>query len=878
MTMLTREGYRSFLAAQNLQPNTINSYCSGLEHLAKDCGKDIYTINNVTLLNEMMKRYGIGGEQADRGNYGNGAARNALRLWLSYVEQNSHAVQPNNDNNSWLFPILTENIFINQSLTLPVSDVIPERGDTIFLLRTRQKEWGIIAHGTVNAIEHNGSSAFINCILNDVRTTCEAGLLPLVLLLHIIGDDNLTWVNSLSAQNSLSFVLQDIKRYWYHGKDVHSLKQYVDWRLEAEEQQLPTWEDNYKRRVAEIVAIRDNPSSLSPQALRWIWQEADNGVSSVAPGWLPIAEFEKNVDFLHSATLRILNAPTAETRDEVLSEWDKMVGTGQFQSRRPAVLNRVFSVSDPTHFTTITNDDYLKKLLMVLNQYFALPSPPVTGWVGLNKNVKDRLADAGLASAPVIETNIVMWQLFKEIEKLENVVKQLAAQPADQIGELPKMMEHNSTSPLNQILFGPPGTGKTYATIEYALAVLEPSLLNASRHELKMAFDRYVKAGQIVFTTFHQSYTYEDFVEGIRAVTDGNGKLKYLVEDGIFKKLCARAKSGLVLTEDPLEKAFEQLRNKIDQTENGLLEVKTVRGNIFKTRFSDSQNFLIYPDSNPELEHGYTANTQQIRQLYLYQQKPTYSPSYVSALLNYLIEFCGLPQTPPSIATQPTKKFVLIIDEINRGNVSSIFGELITLLEPSKRNSASEALSVTLPYSRDIFSVPDNVYLIGTMNTSDRSLSGIDIALRRRFTFNELMPKPELLSGVNIEGIDIEAVIRILNKRIEILLDRDHLIGHAFFMHLRKNGTIEQLATLFSKQILPLLQEYFFDDWQRIQWVLNDHRKNPEDCFIVRETESIDDLFGDIPFQGHSQGWKINMPAFNRPSAYINMINVSGKQ
>lgn len=171
--------------------------------------------------------------------------------------------------------------------------------------------------------------------------------------------------------------------------------------------------------------------------------------------------------------------------------------------------------------------------------------------------------------------------------------------------------------------------------------------------------------------------------------------------------------------------------------------------------------------------------------------------------------------------TAEHKKFVLVIDEINRGNISRIFGELITLIEDSKRAGAEEALSVTLPYSKEEFSVPQNVYLIGTMNSSDRSLTGLDIALRRRFTFVEMPPKAKLLNDVSVEGLNIGKLLEVINQRIEVLLDRDHCIGHANFMTLKKDPSLTNLAQIFKQKIIPQLQEYFFDDWSKINMVLN---------------------------------------------------------
>ena len=219
---------------------------------------------------------------------------------------------------------------------------------------------------------------------------------------------------------------------------------------------------------------------------------------------------------------------------------------------------------------------------------------------------------------------------------------------------------------------------------------------------------------------------------------------------------------------------------------------------------------------------------------------------------------------------------VLIIDEINRGNVSRIFGELITLIEPSKRAGMPEQLQVTLPYSNDRFSVPKNLYLIGTMNTADRSLATLDIALRRRFSFLEMPPRPELLREVTIAGVNLERLLLVINQRIEALLDRDHAIGHACFMSLKNGEPLDKLASVFKIQIVPLLQEYFFEDWERIAWVLNDHRKPSNEFRFVLARQPDTNLFGSaaegIP---ERKLWRLNDHAFGHAESYTGIIEAS---
>jgi 5-methylcytosine-specific restriction protein B len=197
-----------------------------------------------------------------------------------------------------------------------------------------------------------------------------------------------------------------------------------------------------------------------------------------------------------------------------------------------------------------------------------------------------------------------------------------------------------------------------------------------------------------------------------------------------------------------------------------------------------------------------------------------------------------------------------VIDEINRGNISKIFGELITLIEPSKRSGMDEALSVQLPLSQEQFSVPDNLYIIGTMNTADRSLALLDTALRRRFDFVEMMPDYAVLNSVlvNVDGIDVDIakLLKTINQRIEALYDREHTLGHAFFMPLKQQvedggrATIDTLKSIFQNKVLPLLQEYFFDDWHKIRLVLGDNQLSDKiGQFITEKKDDFDALFGD---------------------------------
>jgi 5-methylcytosine-specific restriction protein B len=183
-------------------------------------------------------------------------------------------------------------------------------------------------------------------------------------------------------------------------------------------------------------------------------------------------------------------------------------------------------------------------------------------------------------------------------------------------------------------------------------------------------------------------------------------------------------------------------------------------------------------------------------------------------------DFCRLTPDQRRGRLENAPHYAVFIDEINRGNVARIFGELITLLEPDKRLGADNELIVSLPYSGTYFGVPSNLHVIGTMNTADRSVEALDAALRRRFEFEELSPRPELLKFTIEGGVDPAALLRTINRRLEVLRDRDHVIGHAYLLDLENHRTLDALKHVFKSRILPLLQEYFFGDWGKIGLVL----------------------------------------------------------
>lgn len=414
------------------------------------------------------------------------------------------------------------------------------------------------------------------------------------------------------------------------------------------------------------------------------------------------------------------------------------------------------------------------------------------------------------------------------------------------------------TMPLNQILYGPPGTGKTYHTIEAAVKAAEPEyyaslnidektgVTQEQRTQLQEKYRELADAKRIRFVTFHQSYGYEEFVEGLKAHTL-DGDIHYKVESGVFKSICLAASQTTV-------KASEQIKEG-DKFASFTVEQVTSELIVFCKRNNNS-----LPISRAVIDEFHAAYASGLFDLN--DEPKNWLPNFKNRLEPYLITGFDslyramLPELSARLndAVISGGNYVLVIDEINRGNISKIFGELITLIEPSKRQGNDEALELVLPYSGKPFSVPSNLHIIGTMNTADRSLAMMDTALRRRFDFVEMMPKPELLSGVSVNGIGLQKLLTVLNQRIEVLYDREHTLGHAFFMPVKtwieqdkEEQAFTELQSIFQNKIIPLLEEYFFEDWDKIRLVLADNQK-PDSLQFVTEKQlgqkALNVLFG----------------------------------
>lgn len=475
-----------------------------------------------------------------------------------------------------------------------------------------------------------------------------------------------------------------------------------------------------------------------------------------------------------------------------------------------------------------------------------------------------------------------------------------------------KNMIDSTSFPLNQILYGPPGTGKTYHTINKAVAIANPTFdLKQPRAIIKGEYKRLVEAGHIVFTTFHQSMSYEDFVEGIKPVMDNEnsgGQINYAVEDGIFKAICMQASLKDVQKDDSIdwskkdyfklslggvarpdvhdycldhniialgyggEKDLSNLSTITDWIEFKIKFLELNPEEYKETTYSAQAAFTFLRmnigdvvviskgnkivdaigivESNYYFDDNVSIDYKHFRKVKWLSTRMNYKPDFfldvnISQMTIYefykhnikVEAFKELFSSSNTIET-PLKPHILIIDEINRGNVSAIFGELITLIEDSKREDQPEALEVILPYSKEKFSVPPNLYIIGTMNTADRSVEALDTALRRRFVFEEILPNPDLEEmDYEVFGYNVSDILKRINLRIEKLVDRDHCIGHAYFIGKNEETIIDS----FYKNIIPLLQEYFFGDYGKIGLVLGKG--------FIRLKQSESALFADFSYE-----------------------------
>ena len=556
------------------------------------------------------------------------------------------------------------------------------------------------------------------------------------------------------------------------------------------------------------------------------------------------------------------------------------------------------------------------------------------------KNEKAEMYEAGciFSKAYNIENLPEEFELREDLKNMIDIYKEFVSLK-NSISKNKQDKERNgknmNNSGLNTILYGPPGTGKTYNTVNYAVAICEnKNIEDVQSEEYEKVLHRYnelKKEGRIAFTTFHQSFGYEEFIEGIKPIVGDEKKdIGYTIEAGIFKKFCvtagkkaiiaaknmpdvSNAKVWCVLLDkrgvsDLKKKCFEEGSIRIGwDKEPETITTDTVGLNEMARRvllnFQDEMDIgdiIVTQRSNKTIdgigivmgdyeyvkEEGLWPRKRKVKWLMIGKEiditelnagikldrKSVYPLDRISA-----DKILSLVNNPKEVVLETEMKpFVFVIDEINRGNISKIFGEMITLIEDTKREGKMEQVSAVLPYSGELFSVPSNVYILGTMNTADRSIALMDTALRRRFQFVEMMPDTDILKNVTVEGVEIAPILKKINERITFLYDREHTIGHAFFIKLIGSPNINTLGSIFERSIIPLLQEYFYEDYQKIQLVLGDnHKVDVSTKFIKDEEVKVAEIFKgdandimDLP----EKKYTINKKAFLNIESYKQIL------
>lgn len=759
----------------------------------------------------------------------------------------------------------------------------PGLGDTVYLIRLGEEPRGLVGKGTVTKesfddadwLDPEKQRQYIQFRFDDIRLDCEDGLIPMMMLERAYSGQK--WSPQSSGISIKQEYIADLAELWATSRGFHSIETVLLWLQKAKDVQ--GWLKSY-RAICALLASLQGSSSVDGGSLKKIWYEKANGIASVGNGFLYKADFENNQTLLEKLTLDIIADPSPAMLESVYQTWKDEEAKGQFKRNNWAVINRVFAAVDPKNLTSTVDSGKLGRILTGLNKQFKQPLTRSGNWVKDNHNLLNTLKPLLKNDWDTYELNTSLWLLYEQIA----TPLQVPELPTDTKTKFNSIKEEEMAGAVeltvgsNTIFYGPPGTGKTYHVVEAAVRAAGPEFTDfGNREYLKTTYDQLVKQGRIRFVTFHQSYSYEEFVEGLRANTDDTGQISYVIESGIFKQVCEDAAIGETGEAGQLEQALEQLISELREGEPITLQTKT--GKRIQVAIHGTDSFRITPEDSvyEHIGKGYSVPFQHI--LFTYRdmnKKKIYYPSYAKAILAYIQGKYSVPDYQPQPIPRAPVPFVLIIDEINRGNISKIFGELITLIEPSKRAGQSEALSVMLPYSKDSFSVPSNLHIIGTLNTADRSLAMMDTALRRRFDFREMMPDYSLLDSEEVGSINLGHLLRTMNERIEYLYDREHTLGHAFFIPVTEleseDERFQMLSSVFANKVLPLLEEYFFEDWEKIRLVLGDNQKQDKKLqFVVRSETSPHALFGsqfDDQSVGKSVRYKVNAAAFDNPEAY----------
>ncbi|HEJ6928314.1 TPA: AAA family ATPase [Serratia marcescens] len=629
-----------------------------------------------------------------------------------------------------------------------------------------------------------------------------------------------------------------------------TLSELIDTLAEDENYEYSRWNQRYREFTGVLQQVPTFTAPGSEDLLKRLWYERDNGIASIRQGVPSLAEYQQSLPLLRELTERVRQQPDEATYQYVGTALQKAKETGLLKRMYWSLRNRVFAAFLPETCTSAVDKNAFTKVADFLNKKFSLGLELNGSWLQKNHELKQAI-HAQSPNADPYYVNMAIWHLYELLREGDNEQKQekvssitsIASSGLTEIKALP-------LSPMNVIYFGPPGTGKTFT--------LQQKMKEYTSHAVPADRDAWLDS-RLESLNWMQVITLVLLDLGKRA------KVRQMTEHPWFqrKALLNGRSSNFSQT------AWATLQSFTIQAST-TVAYKGRREPAIFDKTANSEWFLVESQLEQvdellslyaELKRG-PKSAEAIKRFAVVTFHQSYGyEEFIEGIrarsdeggnLSYPIEpgiFIRLCQRANA---DPAHRYAIFIDEINRGNISKIFGELISLIEVDKRAGMSNAMSLQLSYSGDHFSVPANVDIIGAMNTADRSLALMDTALRRRFDFVEMMPDLSLLSGAKVKGIELEPLLEKLNSRIEALYDREHTLGHAFFMPVKnaldagdEEAAFKQLKIAFQKKIIPLLQEYFFDDWNKIRLVLADNQKQDDSLqFVIEKTDDLDTLFG----------------------------------